>query len=51
MLGLIVLLSSLLQQILVCQKIQKSNSQHSEFVLFAMDVITNNDYLSEVVVD
>ena len=42
---------SLLQQVLVCQEIQESDSQHTEFVLLAMDVITNNDNLTKVVID
>ena len=42
---------SLLQQVLVCQEIQESDSQHTEFVLLAMNVIPNNDNLKEVVID
>ena len=38
----------MLQQVLVCQEIQKSDSQHTEFVLLAMDVITNNDKVFRV---
>ena len=42
---------SLLQQVLIRQKIQQSNSQYSKFVLLAMNVITNNDNLTKVVID
>ena len=36
---------------LIRQKIQESDSQHAEFIFFAMNVITNNDNLTEVVID
>ena len=39
---------SLLPQVLVCQEIQESDSQHTEFVLLAMNVITNNDKVFRV---
>ena len=38
----------LLQQVLVCQEIQESDSQHTEFVLLAVNVITNNDKVFRV---
>ena len=38
----------MLQQVLVCQEIQESDSQHTEFVLLAMNVITNNDKVFRV---
>ena len=41
----------LFQQVLVCQEIQEPDSQHAEFIFFAMNVITNNDNLAEVVID
>ena len=40
---------SLFKQIFVRQEIQESDSQHTEFVLLAMNVITNNDNLTKVV--
>ena len=42
---------TLFKYFLVCQEIQESDSQHTEFVLFAMNVITNNDNLTKVVID
>ena len=42
---------SLLQQVLICQEIQESDSQHTEFVLLAMNIIPNNDNLTKVVID
>ena len=42
---------SLLQQVLVRQEIQESDSQHTEFVLLAVNIITNNDNLTKVVID
>ena len=42
---------TLFKYFLVCQEIQQSNSQHSKFVLLAMNVITNNDNLTKVVID
>ena len=42
---------TLFKYFLIRQKIQQSNSQHSEFVLLAMNVITNNDNLTKVVID
>ena len=42
---------TLFKYFLVCQEIQESDSQYSEFVLLAMDVITYNDNLTEVVID
>ena len=42
---------TLFKYFLVCQEIQESDSQHTEFVLLAMNVITNNDNLTEVVID
>ena len=42
---------SLLQQVLICQEIQESDSQYSEFVFPAVDIITYNDNLTEVVID
>ncbi len=41
----------MLQQVLVCQEIQESDSQHTEFVLLAVNVITNNDNLTKVAID
>ena len=32
-------------------EIQESDSQHSEFVFLAVDIITYNDNLTEVVID
>ena len=31
--------------------VKKPNSQHSKFVLLALNVITNNDNLTKVVID
>lgn len=42
---------TLFKYFLVCQEIQESDSQHTEFVLLAMNVITNNDNLTKVVID
>lgn len=42
---------TLFKYFFVCQEIQQSNSQHSKFVLLAMNVITNNDNLTKVVID
>ena len=42
---------TLFKYFLVCQEIQESDSQHTEFVLLAMDVITYNDNLTKVVID
>ena len=42
---------TLFKYFLVCQEIQQSNCQHSKFVLLAMNVITNNDNLTKVVID
>ena len=42
---------TLFKYFLVCQEIQESDSQYSEFVLLAMDVITYNDNLTKVVID
>ena len=39
----------MIQQVLIRQKIQQSDSQHSEFVLLAMNVITNNDKLTVLI--
>ena len=36
---------------LIRQKIQESDSQHAEFIFFAMNIITYNDNLTEVVID
>ena len=41
----------LFQQILISQKIQQSNSQHSKFIFLTMNVITGDDYFSEMVID
>ena len=42
---------TLFKYFLVCQEIQESDSQHTEFVLLTMNVITNNDNLTKVVID
>ena len=42
---------TLFKYFLVCQEIQESDSQHSEFVFLAVDIITYNDNLTEVVID
>ena len=42
---------SLFKQIFVRQEIQQPNSQHSEFVLLAVNIIANNDNLTEMVID
>ena len=39
---------TLFKYFLVCQEIQESDSQHTEFVLLAMNVITNNDKVFRV---
>lgn len=42
---------TLFKYFLVCQEIQESDSQYSEFVFLAVDIITYNDNLTEVVID
>ena len=42
---------TLFKNFLVCQEIQESDSQYSEFVFLAVDIITYNDNLTEVVID
>ena len=42
---------TLFKYFLVCQEIQESDSQHTEFVLLAVNVITNNDNLTKVAID
>ena len=42
---------TLFKYFLVCQEIQESDSQYSEFVFLAVDIITYNDNLTEVIID
>ena len=42
---------TLFKYFLVRQEIQQPNSQYSEFVLLTVNIIANNDNLTEVVID